>query len=702
MLSNISKNAPFKNNAIESYKNVLEIISQSTDDFLFLMDIEKDEFWFFGPIDRNYALRDEGSFINTTAQMVEITHPGDRKTLIKDLDEIKKGIKDFQNLDYRWINRRSQIVWINCRGKVIKDENGKPFVMIGRVSEEAMRHLFNPLTGLFNQIKLMRDLKEILPVQKQGYIMLVDIDDLSAINLSHGRAYGDSLLKFLAQNLDELPSAKKVYHTERNYFAVYLDAKTQQEVEKIYADIQEFMQDKCTVTAGVVPLDGSVFIDENNLYDSVKIILRKAKNKGKNSIEFFSKEEIQQKVSSVELLEELHESINNNYEGFYINYQPQVKAGNYLLYSAEALVRYKSKAGEKIFPNDFIPLLEQSGLIVNVGSWVLEQALLQCKKWRKVKNNMRISVNFSIIQFRDENIVESIFKLLEKTNMPGDALTIEITESVPIHEIDRFTDIIKQLKSSGIQLAIDDFGTGYSNMGYLKQLDIDEIKIDRMFVKDIEKDTYNYNVISNALDFAKMNAIRVCCEGVETTRELTVLESRSPDLIQGYLFDKPCDPSIFESTYINSESPKFKEREEFIDNLHNYKEKMSMIRIDPKNILRETNVGLWIIRINQKDNYFEMHADETMERIMAVDKKYTPQECYNFWYSRIRKDYTDYVQKNVRLMTELDKVVQLEYPWIHPDLGEVIIRCNGRRVEDSDGMLVLEGYHRILSNIKEV
>lgn len=491
-----------------------------------------------------------------------------------------------------------------------------------------------------------------------------------------------------------------IYHTERNYFAVYLAVKTEQDVQNIYANLQNIMRDKCTVTAGVVPMDISLFVDENNLYDSVKIILRKAKNKGKNCLEFFSSEEIKQKVSSVELLEELHESINRNFEGFYLNYQPQVKSEKYSLYSAEALIRYKSKSGEKIFPNDFIPLLEQSRLINRVGLWVLEQALLQCKEWRKNIKEMRISVNFSIIQFRDKDIVQNILNVLEKTDMPGDALTIEITESVPVHEVDRFVGIIKQLKSAGIQIAIDDFGTGYSNIGYLKQLDIDEIKIDRMFVKDIEKDTYNYKVLSNTLDFAKMNAIRVCCEGVETARELTVLESHSPDLIQGYLFDRPCEPKIFEEAYINSESDKFKEREEFINKLYHYK-KIGMIRFDPEDILRKINVGLWIIRINEKEQYFEMHADETMERIMAVDKKYTPQECYDFWYSRINKDYTDYVQKNVKLMTEIDKVVQLEYPWSHPDLGEVIVRCNGRRTEDANGMIVLEGFHRILSNIEE-
>ena len=153
---------------------------------------------------------------------------------------------------------------------------------------------------------------------------------------------------------------------------------------------------------------------------------------------------------------------------------------------------------------------------------------------------------------------------------------------------------------------------------------------------------------------------------------------------------------------MDAESDEYKKRADFIRDLYEHKEKESIIRFDPSDILRETNVGLWVIRINEKEQCFEMHADDTMERIMGVDRKYTPQECYDFWYSRIKKEYIDYVQKNVQLMTELNKVVQLEYPWLHPTLGEVNVRCSGKRVADCDGMIVLEGYHRVMSDIEEV
>lgn len=298
----------------------------------------------------------------------------------------------------------------------------------------------------------------------------------------------------------------------------------------------------------------------------------------------------------------------------------------------------------------------------------------------------------SVEQLREESIVDDVLRVLKKTGMPGDVLTAEITEYIPVEEAEKIASVLEGFKSAGIQIAIDDFGTGYSNLAHLKQLNVDEIKIDRMFVKDIEEDTYNFQLVSNTLDFANESSIRVCCEGVETPRVLVVLESRSPDLIQGYLFDKPCSVAEFEEVYIDAGSERFKKRIEFVKELYEYKGTTGVLNFDPKDILRETNVGLWVIRINTQNGKCEMHADSTMERIMGVDKKYTPHQCYDFWYGRISNEHIDYVEKNVRLMTQIDKVVQLRYPWNHPEYGEVIVGCTGKRTKDSDGMIVLKGY----------
>lgn len=315
--------------------------------------------------------------------------------------------------------------------------------------------------------------------------------------------------------------------------------------------------------------------------------------------------------------------------------------------------------------------------------------------------DFHISVNFSVVQLEDKEIAEKVLHILEKVGIPGNALTIELTESIQIQSISQLTPIFKSWRDAGIELSIDDFGTGYASMSYLEQLDVNEIKIDKMFVKDVEEATYNYRLISNMIEFAKNSGMRVCCEGVEDMRELTVLEGLSPSLFQGYLFSKPVPVEEFERSFIDRSTPEYRKHEAFIQKIYDYKESMHFIYFNTKNILRDTNLGLWIIRINEETGYSEMHADETMERIMGVDRKYSPEECYDFWYSRIKEDHLDYVKENVAHMVEANVVVQLQYPWIHPVYGEVMVRCSGRRIEDSDGMVTLEGYHRIISDIEE-
>ena len=679
---------------------LMDTINHSTDDYLFIWDIRRDTRWFFGDIDKYYDIRKNGSETNNTKEMMRIIHPADRAAVLESLTQIKRGDKDIHNMDYRWVNRSGEKVWINCHGTLVRDAENKPYIMIGRVSEENLRHLYNPLTGLWNKNKLRQDLKEHL-ADGGGYLMLLDIDGLAAINLSHGRRYGDKLLKEVAEFCENLEGVNMAYHVDHNYFALILDPNSRDGVYHIYAKIRDAMIDKCTFTASAVPIAQSLFLDETQLLDSINMTLKKAKALSNNRIEFFSSEDLSKKIASLALLEELKQSVENNCEGFEVYYQPQLRAGNYDLYGVEALLRYNSKKRGKVFPDEFIPVLEQSRLIKDVGMWVLEQALLQCKEWRKKIPNLHVSVNFSVLQFEDNYLAENVVEKLKEVGLTGDALTVEMTESMEIHNSEQIMNAIKYLKEYDINFAIDDFGTGYSNLGYLKQMNVDEIKIDRVFISGIEKDTYNHKLISNVIEFAKGNAIRTCCEGVESTRELVTLELLLPDLIQGYLFDKPNTAEIIEKTYINSASKEFIQRTEFINKIYELKEKMGVIHFDPKDILRENGVGLWMMRVNENENYYELHVDDIMEKLMALGMKYTPRECYDHWNTNIHPDYVDYVKDNIEKMIYGDKAVQIEFAWIHPQFGDIMVRFSGKRVNNSDGMIVLEGYYRMITDVLE-
>lgn len=682
----------------ETTLKLIETINRSTDDYLFIWDINADVRWFFGDIDRHYDIRKDGDETNSTSDMMKIIHPADREAVLRSLTQIASGEKDVHNMDYRWINRNGEKVWINCHGTVIRDNENKPHLMIGRVSEENLRHLYNPLTSLWNKNKLRLDLKERLK-SANGYLLYLDVDGLAAINLSHGRAYGDKLLKESAELFETIENVNTAYHVDHHYFILMLDTNSEAEVRRIYEHIKETMAEKCTFTASAVPIDQSLFFDETQLLDSVNMTLKKAKAISHNRIEFFSMEDLSEKIASLALLEELNLSVENNYEGFELYYQPQLKADSYELYGVEALLRYNSPTRGRVFPDEFIPILEQSRLIKSVGLWVLRQALVQCKKWRQTLPNLRVSVNFSALQFEDERLAEKVIEEIQKAGLSGEALTVEITESMELHSSERLLSTIKQLKDYHVNFAIDDFGTGYSNLGYLKQLNIDEIKIDRVFVSGIEKDTYNHKLISNVIEFAKGNAIRTCCEGVEKPEELVTLEVLLPDIIQGYLFDKPNTADAIETAYIDLSSPEYQQRADFVSKLHEFKKKQGIIHFDPKGILRENGIGLWMMCIYPEEGRYELHIDKTMEQVIGIGIAHTPQECYDYWNSRIHPEYTTDVQDCIRAMIHDGKAVQIEFPWLHPTWGDVMVRFSGRRTKDMGEAVVLEGYCRIITDV---
>jgi EAL domain-containing protein (putative c-di-GMP-specific phosphodiesterase class I) len=462
--------------------------------------------------------------------------------------------------------------------------------------------------------------------------------------------------------------------------------------------MKEAMQGKCTFTIGAVPIDNTLFLDDTQLLDSVNMTLKKAKHVSNNRIEFFSAEELSRKIASLELLEELKQSVENNFDGFELYYQPQISTGNYDIYGVEALLRYNSKVRGRVFPDEFIPILEESRLIKDVGLWVLKEALRQCRIWRENMPALHMSVNFSALQFEDPDLAEKVIKKVEEAGLPGDALTVEITETIELRNSPQIINTIMELKEYNVNFAIDDFGTGYSNLGYLKQLDVDEIKIDRLFVSGIEKGTYNHKLINNVIEFAKGNDIRTCCEGVENTRELVALETLLPDIFQGYLFDRPNTADVIERTYIDSTAEEYAERLKFINKIHELKEKVGVVHFDPKHILQENEVGLWMMRINTQQERYELHADAVMDKILAAEERLSPTERFDFWISNVRNDYSDKVKDCINEMMLGDCAVQIEFVWCHPE-GDVSVRFSGKRVKDSGDLVVLEGYCRNIPNI---
>ena len=681
---------------IRNYREVLDKVGKCTSAYLYMLEIETGSIWFFSDIDRKYDI----DRVATVPKLLEIVHPLDQKMLSDDLEKVFSGKKDYHDLSYRWINSNNEIIWINCRGTVVNDETGKPFLFIGRVSEDAMRHLYDIKTGLFNKAKLRQDMDKYLD-EDNRYLVLMDVNSLSAINLRYGVDYGDELLKRIAITIENTEDVIGAYHVDNNDFAVIVNAQNDDAASKIYFSICNELEDFCTFAGSITPVKKELFLESAQVINAGMMSLSKAKANG-NKVQFFSNEDAREKIEDVLLCDQMLNSIHNDYSGFELFYQPQIRSNTYSIYGLEALLRYNLPNGERIFPDRFIPLLEQTGMIKEVGMWVLKTALKQLAEWRKTISDLHMSVNLSTVQFEDENLADRIIAVLKSFDLNGDCLTLELTESMKLSYTDEFHSIILKLKNYGIHISIDDFGKGYSNISYIEQYGVDEIKIDRYFISSINENAYNYNIVKGIVDLAKNNNISLCCEGVESIKELNTLECLNPDVFQGYFFDKPQNKEYIKKAYIDNNTREYKDRIDFVTRIYESNELNNVVNFDTRDILRKNNVGIWMVRIDKDKGYCGMHCDEVMEKLMGMDRKYTPVDCYQYWFSRIKPGHINYVINQVDCMIDSGNIVQMELPWIHPEYGEIMIRSSGKRGTDINGMITLEGYSIIIPGVKGI
>lgn len=683
---------------IEKYSQLLQNLTTSTDDYLFLLNTETGVMQFFGELPDSFQVSNGQEISPDIKKLLSYIHFNDQKLVTDAITSVISFESDEVNIDFRMhAPNKDQMYWVNCRGKIIRDENDTPFVMIGRISQNAVKHLYNPLTTLFNKAKLKAGLQQnVLP--PFTCLMLLDIDNFSEINLKHGSVYGEKLLLAMAEELESRFEMWQIYHSEKDHFVILLDIDSTKEAEKIFEEIKTALSKKCSVSASLVPNDRSMYISPENIYDyAVQLLDNAQKHGGIGQLILFSKDGLMEQISNVELLEELKESIKKKCSGFSLVYQPQISADGYSVCSAEALLRYESTTKGAISPEEFIPILEQSDLIHEVGLWVVNEALSQCKEWRKYDPDFKICVNLSPCQLKKKRISAQIFKLLAKHDLPGKALILEITESAQLDENEEIYAVLTKLKQVGIQIAIDDFGTGYSNLGNLKHIDANILKVDRIFIRDIKENNYNYNLVRNLVEFAGENDMQVCLEGVETAKEFITVSPLHPNLFQGYLFDKPMAPEDLEKSYFLKESPSYQTRQKRFEQLIREKNLAPVVKIETKTILRSMDIGLWTIRINTETGKGEFHTNDTMRTLLGVDEQITPDECYQHWRKGIKEGYTDAVDAMVLEMAQSEKVVHVEYQWCHPEQGEVTVRCSGRCSEKHDNILIFEGFHRIIS-----
>jgi diguanylate cyclase (GGDEF)-like protein/PAS domain S-box-containing protein len=423
-----------------------------------------------------------------------------------------------------------------------------------RESETKLEYLahHDPLTGLPNRLLLRKRFEQFIQQANQrdyGLAMLfLDMDNFKEINDSFGHATGDALLIEVVRRLQHLLSQACILSREGGDEFVLLINNTHgpESVTHSAQQILNAMQEPFEVSGNTLHASFSIGIslypDDGKDFETLRknsdAALYLAKDCGRNTYRFFVSQMNSDAQKRMRIQTDLHTALKNN--EFLLHYQPQICLCDGRISGIEALIRWKNTDGQMLSPAEFIPIAEQSGLIIPMGQWVLREACRQLAAWHQQGHtHLTVAVNLSSQQFRHGNIVETIQSALHDFSLPPQSLELELTESLLIQDTESVISTLHILKHIGVKLAIDDFGTGYSSLSYLKQLSVDKLKIDKSFISDLHTDQDSAEIVRAIIQLGHILQLTVVAEGVETEQQLAFLSHAHCDQIQGYLFSRP-------------------------------------------------------------------------------------------------------------------------------------------------------------------
>lgn len=543
-------------------EDLIELFAPCMDDYLYIIDLQKNTFKISQAAVNRFMISGN-SFDDAVNSFQYFVYKEDRSMIAEDLQCIIEGKEKDHNLYYRWLDKNGMPVWINCRGKVIDDKDGKPHYLIGCVNEIGDTQRADNVSGLLGERELRSYISSHIKDSSSEYLIYIGIDGFNAINGTLGVDYGNYVLKSVADCINScLSDNQKLYHIVADeYMIIDLESHTKDDVmllqKKICKKIEEFIISEkykvvFTISTGIIY--AKMLLKYYDEYRKIAVFsLKQAKSMGGNGVYFFEKEDYELFLRKEKIKSALRNAVANGFEGFDVYYQPIMDCDSGHMIGAEALMRfsmYQDKKKEPVSPVEFIPLLEETGLILPAGRYVLDKAVSMCHEMRQYIPEFKINVNISYIQMVKSDIWKDILSSIKQYDLPPECLCVELTESGYTDMTPYFYKLRKKFEEKNLQFVLDDFGTGFSNLHCIVNMKPNYVKLDNDFTAKAMSNARDFELLKKIVEMVHSIDIRICIEGIEKEEWYQKLKEIHVDYLQGYLFGKPCEKNQFLNKFI--------------------------------------------------------------------------------------------------------------------------------------------------------
>ncbi len=516
--------------------------------------------------------------VPTYEAFLNLVHPDDRTLFVEAINAARKEQKQI-NLEHRILTAKGMTRFVHHQAEALCDTTGTVRI-IGTLqdvterkrAEERISYLayYDELTALPNRTFFKEHLEQTLKLARHhsriAGVLILDLDDFKRVNETFGHAAGDQLLREVSERLSnfvriddvvsrpgrEEPESGVSRFGGDEFTLMLTEIRREEDAGRVVARILKVLSEPfqlngqdlvLTASAGIAlfPHDGD---DMDTLLKNAETAMHQAKRRGQNNCEFYTQSMNATSLDRLTLQNDLRKALEG--EQFLLHYQPILDIKTRKLTGMEALVRWNHPDRGMVSPGDFIPLAEETGLIVPIGEWVLRTACAQNKVWQEAGfETVYVSVNVSHKQFEDPNFYEAVANAVNASGLAPQHLVLELTESTTMKNAETTIGFLDKFKELGIRLSVDDFGTGYSSLSCLRRFPLDVLKVDRSFVREITTNADQTEITKTIIALARSLSLKVIAEGVETEEQLLFLRALGCDAVQGFLFSPPVAPDAF-------------------------------------------------------------------------------------------------------------------------------------------------------------